>query len=68
MATNKVSPGMEAWARAYCKADAEGFADYVETAPVLLPGDGQASHAAPALAGDGAANPLLVDADRRAGR
>lgn len=68
MAAHKVSPGMEAWARAYCQADAAGFDTYLETAPVLLPGGGQASHAAQRIADSNAPNPLLVDADRRAGR
>lgn len=68
MTACKVSPGMEAWARAYCKADAVGFDSYLETAPVLMPGGGQASHAAQRVPEDNATNPLLADAARRAGR
>ena len=68
MAAHKVSPGMEAWARAYCQADPEGFAAYLDTAPVLLPGGGRETHASQRPPAGKPANPLLADADRRAGR
>jgi phage I-like protein len=64
----KVSPGMESWARSYCRADPAGFDAYIESAPVLLPGGGQSSHAAQRITEPPAVNPLLTDADRRAGR
>lgn len=65
ISAHKVSPGMADWARAYCKSDPAGFAAYVETAPVLMPGGGRETHAAQRVPGEADANPLLADAARR---
>ncbi len=65
MASGKVSPGMEAWAREYCARDRHAFEQYVSASPVLvqpgaaLPGD-------PPKTAAHTVNPLLADAERRA--
>lgn len=42
----KITPGQRAWAEAYCKSDADGFASFVDGAPVIVPPGRSAGQAA----------------------
>ena len=49
VAAGKITPAQKDWALAYAKSDAEGFADYVEGAPVIVaPGTRPGRNAPPA--------------------
>lgn len=62
MSAGKLAPAMQAWAQAYAEKDPEGFAEWVKSAPVILPPQGeQAAHRVAVNAGTEAA---LTDEDR----
>lgn len=68
MAAGKVAPASADWARDYCRRDPDGFASFVASAPVVVPGAAQASHAQGKAPATTAPNPLLANAEARAGR
>lgn len=70
MAAGKVAPASADWARSYCRRDPKGFAEFVSAAPALV-GSGDAASAAHAQGKPPAKaeiNPLIADAERRAGK
>lgn len=64
MKEGKVSPGMEAWARAYCARDRDGFEQYIGVQPTIVDAHAKLSGTPPAAGS--AKNPLLADAESRA--
>lgn len=69
MEAGKVAPASADWARSYCRRDPNGFAEFVASTPVLLAGATRASHAAAKVPdAKSEINPLLADAERRAGK
>jgi phage I-like protein len=61
MSAGKIAPAMEGWAKNYATADPEGFAKYVEAAPVIA-----SSHSMKRPDGDGRFE--LYEDDRTAAR
>jgi phage I-like protein len=61
MSAGKIAPAMEGWAKDYAMADLEGFAKYVEAAPVIA-----SSHSMKRPDGDGHSE--LSEDDRTAAR
>jgi phage I-like protein len=66
MAAKKVAPANAEWARAYCRRDADGFAQFVAQAPALLPDGAQTAHTRNPPPAAAEKNPLLADAEARA--
>ena len=67
MSAGKVAPASADWARAYCRRDPAGFAQFVAAQPVLIAGSTTASHAQEKPGKKAEINPLLADAEKRAG-
>ena len=62
MSARKIAPASADWARAYCRRDAAGFAQFVASAPELL---ADTSHTQAKPQGSDQKNPLVTDAELR---
>lgn len=65
VSAGKVAPVSAEWAHNYCRSDPNGFAAFVASVPVLIPGAQTASHTATKPPEAQSENPLLADAKRR---